>query len=191
MKCVLLILMAAFTLSCSDTLPTEPMVATDGSGQVASVDELSVLAKKPASVEMKAWFNPGYFVDPTGPNYYGTFTTGGVAYGLVFHHVGSGKPFGDDNLRGNAFFGYDRADVYTWINFDPATQELEVGEHLLTIYDQLVFRWKQSTWSSRGLVVEASGLFADWAGLKMSGHGQIVWTDSGLPWYSEGTIIVR
>ena len=191
MKCLVLVLFAVLLLGCTDTLPTEPATQEGELGIVAEVDARASVAKGPMLADIQLWFNTGYFANPSSPNYYGTFRVEGEEYGIITHHLGSGKPFGDDNLRGNAFFAYDRVDVYSWIDFDPDTQELNVGDHLMTMYDKLVFRWKQSTAVSQGRVAEAYGDFAPWVGRPTTSHSYFVWADSGLPLYSIGTYKVR
>ena len=181
-----------FALGCTETLPTDveqsQVVISDGStfDVPAPVSKNSLIGTGISS------FNPGLFADPVNnPSWYGTTTIDGTSYGSVWYSLGSDKPFGADNIRGNAFFAAEIWKMYTWIDFDPVTQELETGDLLLVGYAAGVQTVKQNVYRAHGKVLEAYGDFEMYLGRPLSERAVVEFGDAGLPETALGTVIVR
>mgnify|MGYP003574374596 CR=1 FL=1 len=187
---LLIFALAVVMMGCSENAPTESVDIESVSSQDNRVESSASLSKKPLRTTNYALFNPGFFADPVNnPTWYGTFTSDGTVYGQVFYSLGSGKPF-DDPVRGRAFFAEETWSVYTWIDFDPATQTLATGDLLMRGYNRGV-QDQKSVFHAHGRVLEAYGEFSMFAGRPTSGSATVEWAPSGLPYSASGETTFR
>jgi hypothetical protein len=153
-------------------------------------------AEAPLVGEMDLQFNlgwPGYQEEI--PDWVGTVTIEGDEYGMAFFLLGTGKPFGDDHLTGNASFFGEKWEIYADLEFefdeDGVLTVFEPGATVLWGYDRGLVSLKNDKYRMNGSVEEAAEPFASRLGSNVHMGGTIVWYESGWPQYAPGTLHVN
>jgi hypothetical protein len=181
---LLTIVLIVALAGCSENMLTESSGTLEVS---ASTVPSGSVGKTPLRATNHALFNLGLFDDPiNNPSWYGTFTANGVDYGQVFFSLGSGKPF-EENIKGRAFFAMEYFYVYTWIDFDPATQTLITGDLLMKGLNTGV-QDPQGVFHAHTVVLEAYGPFAMYEGRHGSGAAEVEWAAPGIPYSASGIL---